>query len=88
MGRANSKSNEAKWKVKHPSDIARLGFEPRWYKSVANHATSYAVEAWEHIQIYWALAIDGDDDDDDNKSAIADDDDDDNDYVNLIMYLY
>ena len=32
--------------MKHPSDIARLGgFEPRCCRSIANRATSYAMEA-------------------------------------------
>ena len=28
MGRATSNSNEAKWTMKHPSDIALLGLNP------------------------------------------------------------
>ena len=45
MGWATSKGNEAKWKMKHLYDIAESGFEPRCYKSVANHSTNWAMEA-------------------------------------------
>ena len=31
--------------MKHPSDIAWPEFEPRCYRSVANHTTSWAMEA-------------------------------------------
>jgi len=34
MGRATSKCNEAKSKMKHVSEIAQSGFEPRCYRSV------------------------------------------------------
>ena len=39
-GPSDPKGNEARLKMKHPSDIARPGFEPRCYRSVANHATT------------------------------------------------
>ena len=39
-GRVTSKGNEAKQKMKQLPDIARPGFEPRCYISVANRTTS------------------------------------------------
>jgi len=43
MDQTTSKSNEAKWKMKHPYEIARRRFEPRCYRFVANRATIYVV---------------------------------------------
>ena len=45
MDRVTSTGNGAKWKMKHLSDIAGLGFERMRYRYVANRAASYATEA-------------------------------------------
>ena len=39
MSRETPEINEAKRKMKHPWDIAKPWFEPRFYMSVTNHFT-------------------------------------------------
>ena len=45
MSRATSEGNEAKWKIKHPSDRPRARFELRLLRSVANCATKWTTES-------------------------------------------
>jgi hypothetical protein len=44
-GPSDPKGKEAKWTMKHPSDMPTARFELWWLKSVANQATSYTMEA-------------------------------------------
>ena len=49
MGRATPKGNEANWKMKHPSDIAGVGFEPSCYRSVATRASIMRLRRWSAV---------------------------------------
>ena len=44
LGRATSKANDAKWKMKHRSNMTKQRFELRLFRFVANHATSYPID--------------------------------------------
>ena len=37
---AHGRLNDPPWKMKHPSDSAEVGFEPKCYRYLANRATS------------------------------------------------
>jgi len=49
--------NEAKNKMKHPSDIAWHGFEPRCYTYVANYTTIYTLTAPELDEFYTLYCV-------------------------------